>query len=131
MSEFKMSNKRIVSATFRIFEKSVNDMLFVLSNDVNESTYGISRDIDEDTVRVLKEKLVNLKKLINDFAADNSLEKETTNLSRIFYSKRTLWEIHLGEILSVNLKKRYGITEYEFKEYDETINSIISYIKLI
>jgi len=114
-----------------MLEKSIDDMIFILSNNINECTYEIHRDISESRKLELLLKLNNLKKYIEDFVIDYSLEKEFTVQSQIFNSKKSFWIMHLEEISSKTLNKKYGNIEINTKDYDDALNFLINYIKSI
>jgi len=131
MTQLQDNHKRVISSTFHILEKSIDDMIFILSNNINECTYEIHRDINENRKLELLLKLNNLKKYIADFVIDYSLEKEIAVQSQIFNSKKSFWIMHLEEISSVTLNKKYGNIEINTKEYDNALNILINYIKPI
>jgi|WetSurMetagenome_2_1015567.scaffolds.fasta_scaffold81398_3 hypothetical protein len=131
MTKLQDNHKRVISSTFHMLEKSIDDMIFILSNNIKECTYEIHRDISESRRLELLLKLNNLKKFIADFVKDNLLEKEITIQSHIFNSKISFWEIHLEEISSKTINKKYGNMGIDTKEYDDVLNFLINYIKSI
>jgi len=131
MIQLANNQKRAISSTIRVLEKSVNEMIFILSNKIKECTYEISQDINEENKAELLISLKNLKKFINDFAAKYSLENDITYHSQIFNSKKTFWQIYLEEISSYSLIKKYGSSDFDTKNYDNEINFLINYIKSI
>jgi hypothetical protein len=131
MIQLQDNHKRVISSTFHMLEKSIDDMIFILSNKINECTYEIHRDIQESRRLELIIKLNNLKKFIADFVKDNSLEKNITIQSHILNSKKSFWEIYLEEISSKTINKKYGDMEVNTREYDDALNFLINYIKSI
>ena len=131
MTKLQDNHNRVISSTFHMLEKSIDDMIFILSNNINECTYEIHRDISESRKLELLLKLNNLKKYIEDFVIDYSLEKEFTVQSQIFNSKKSFWIMHLEEISSKTLNKKYGNIEINTKDYDDALNFLINYIKSI
>lgn len=131
MNKLPDQHKRSISSTIHLLEKSVDDMIYILNNRINEATYEISEEIDDKTKTEILIKLKNLKRFIFDFVEKYSLNKKSMNQSKILNTKCALWKIHLDEILSNSLVKRYGEFEIEKKEYDEDLWFLIKYIESI
>lgn len=118
------SHYRVISSTIRLIEKSINEMLLILSEQTQSSTIEFKKDIPPGKRKKLISQLEDLKESIAHFAKKFSLEKEVITENQFLNSKKTVWEIQLREITAEVLNKKYGYSP-PIEKYNNAIETLI------
>ncbi|MBM4159446.1 MAG: hypothetical protein FJ216_11815 [Ignavibacteria bacterium] len=129
MNSLSEKHKRAVSSTIHILEKSIDEMMYMLTNHFDGTSYKVKEDIDDKRKTEILKKIKKLKKLIENFSAEYKLNKNVIIQSRVFESKKTFWGIYLEDISSDRLNKKYGAMSVDEKEYDGKLQNMINFIK--
>ncbi|MGB9695974.1 MAG: hypothetical protein ACP5P3_01205 [Ignavibacteria bacterium] len=124
MNDLPHFHRREISSTIRLIERSVNEILLILSEQIQISTTDFKKDILAEKRKKLTKQLEDLKELIARFVQKFNLEKEVIAESQILNSKKTVWEIQLREITAEVLNRKYG-SSILIEAYREWIKTLI------
>lgn len=131
MIKLKKQHKRTVSSGLYVIEKSIDELLFLLTGKNESSTYDIINDSEVKNDAELISKIEGIKKAIKVIAVKYTLTRLTLTKSQLIRAKKSTLELYAEELLPDFLEKRYGNTGIDNKTYRNDINNLINAIKSI
>jgi hypothetical protein len=131
MTKLKKQHKRTVSTGLYIIEKSIDDLLYLITNEIDSSTYKIISDKYKKNNPELKEILYKIKKQLSLISGKYFLSGKEINLSDLINAKKNTLEIYAEELLPDYLEMKYGKMDIDVEEFGNEIIKLINTIKQI